>query len=66
MPSKIVSARERLAKYPLLLSKCSKEAATYGSCISQQAEIKRDICEKEFTKLIHCIRKASVELRTKV
>ncbi|VDM17273.1 unnamed protein product [Hydatigera taeniaeformis] len=55
MAVRIGCGRERLLKYPVLLSKCAKESKLYSNCIKSQAEVQRGVCEKEFLALLGCL-----------
>lgn len=66
MSNRIGSAKERLLNYPVLLSKCAKEAKLYATCIKNQVEVKHAACEKEFLALLGCLRKAAADSHTKL
>uniref|UniRef100_A0A8C8RWJ5 NADH:ubiquinone oxidoreductase complex assembly factor 8 n=1 Tax=Pelusios castaneus TaxID=367368 RepID=A0A8C8RWJ5_9SAUR len=56
-------ARERLRRFPELLTGCRDQAAAYGRCVAAtttgQAEVRRDMCAQEFEALRRCIRQAA-------
>ncbi|XP_030373095.1 uncharacterized protein LOC115623053 [Scaptodrosophila lebanonensis] len=59
-------ANQRLRNYPILLTKCADKAAAYASCVSRDLNIQHHICDTEFKEFMGCIRKAAVELKTKL
>lgn len=63
----VTRARARLAQYPILLSKCSVQAATYGRCVGTHLDgIEKDQCSKEFKQLMDCIRANAAKLGTRL
>jgi len=63
----VVSARARLAKYPVLLAQCGPEAAKYGRCVGNVLDdVKKNQCGKEFTALMDCIRINAKKMKTKL
>ncbi|XP_060796000.1 NADH dehydrogenase [ubiquinone] 1 alpha subcomplex assembly factor 8 [Neoarius graeffei] len=53
-----ISTRERMRRFPELLSRCSVEAAVYGKCVvsttTGKQELRKDLCLKEFEALKTC------------
>ncbi|KAM7146091.1 NADH dehydrogenase [ubiquinone] 1 alpha subcomplex assembly factor 8 [Macrochelys suwanniensis] len=56
-------ARERLRRFPELLAGCRDQAAAYGKCVAARAtgpaELRRDVCAKEFAALKECFTQAA-------
>lgn len=59
-------ARHRLSNYPALLTKCSVQGAAYAACVTQDFNVKQGTCEKEFVVFKECLKKAAVEMKTKL
>lgn len=59
-------ARKRLSNYPILLGKCSVQAAAYAACVTQDFNVKKGACEKEFVVFKECLQKAAIEMKTKL
>lgn len=59
-------ARQRLSNYPALLAKCSVQGAAYAACVTQDFNVKKEACEKEFVAFKECLQKAAVEMKTKL
>lgn len=62
----VIKARERLAKFPLIFAKCSKQSAVYAHCVLVKEEVKKDDCAKEFKEFYTCLQSAAKELKTKI
>ncbi|VDQ06432.1 unnamed protein product [Trichobilharzia regenti] len=60
MPSAF-NGKERLLRYPALLSQCIFESSAYAKCILSVEDVKRHSCEKEFQILKRCVQKRSQE-----
>ncbi|XP_072208395.1 NADH dehydrogenase [ubiquinone] 1 alpha subcomplex assembly factor 8 [Excalfactoria chinensis] len=54
-------ARARLRRFPALLAGCGEQAAAYGRCVAAasagSAELRRDVCLREFRALRECCAK---------
>ncbi|XP_033250911.1 uncharacterized protein LOC117189939 [Drosophila miranda] len=59
-------ANQRLRNYPILLTKCADKASAYAICVSRDPNVQHKICDAEFKKLLSCIRKSAMELKTKL
>lgn len=59
-------ARQRMSNYPTLLAKCSVQGAAYAACVTQDFNVKQGACEKEFVTFKQCLKKAAVEMKTKL
>lgn len=60
-------AKERFAKYPIVFSKCSKQASLYARCVLlREDSIKRDDCVKEFKEFQACLTSAAKDLKTRI
>ncbi|XP_063543529.1 uncharacterized protein LOC134751906 [Cydia strobilella] len=63
----VSKARERLAKYPLIFAKCSKQSALYARCVLQlDDQVKKDSCAKEFQEFKACLQSAAKDLKTRI
>ncbi|KAJ8377669.1 hypothetical protein AAFF_G00255140 [Aldrovandia affinis] len=56
-------SRERLRRFPELLSHCTPEAVAYGKCVSAtttgRQELRKDLCIREFEALKTCFVEAA-------
>lgn len=63
----VTKARERLAKYPLVFAKCSKQSALYARCVLlREGSVKKDDCVKEFEEFKSCLYSAAKNLKTRI
>lgn len=63
----VAKARERLAKYPLLFAKCSKQGTLYARCVLlKEDSVKKDDCAKEFQDFKSCLQFAAKDLKTRI
>lgn len=64
----VAKARDRLAKYPLVFAKCSKQATLYARCVLLQEDggLKKDHCSKEFQQFKNCLQSAAKDMKTKL
>lgn len=62
----VKKARERLAKYPMLFAKCSKQASLYAKCVLLTDEVKKDDCAKEFKEFSICLQSAAKDMKTRI
>ncbi|XP_026764878.1 uncharacterized protein LOC113523208 [Galleria mellonella] len=63
----VAKARERLAKYPLLFAKCSKQGTLYARCVLlKEDSVKKDDCAKEFQDFKSCLQSAAKDLKTRI
>lgn len=63
----VAKARERLAKYPLVFAKCSKQASLYAKCVLFKEDgVKKDDCAKEFKEFTVCLQSAAKDMKTKI
>uniref|UniRef100_G1NBA3 NADH:ubiquinone oxidoreductase complex assembly factor 8 n=1 Tax=Meleagris gallopavo TaxID=9103 RepID=G1NBA3_MELGA len=55
-------ARARLRRFPALLAGCGEQASAYGRCVAAasagSAELRRDVCLREFQALRECFARA--------
>ncbi|XP_045457241.1 uncharacterized protein LOC123667370 [Melitaea cinxia] len=60
-------AKERFAKYPIVFSKCSKQASLYARCVLlKEDSVKKDDCAKEFKEFQTCLTSAAKDLKTRI
>ncbi|XP_058117368.1 uncharacterized protein LOC131287283 [Anopheles ziemanni] len=59
-------ANQRLRNYPLLMAKCSVAAASYATCVTTDLNVTHRSCDKEFHAFKECMRKAAIEMKTKL
>lgn len=59
-------ANQRLRNYPLLMAKCSVAAAAYATCVTTDLNVAHRGCDKEFHNFKECMRKAAIEMKTKL
>ncbi|XP_056644067.1 uncharacterized protein LOC130449965 [Diorhabda sublineata] len=59
-------ARQRYRKYPLLLSKCGKDAVQYATCVLKKDNVNMNDCKKEFMDFKNCLQKAAASLKTRI
>ncbi|XP_068624572.1 NADH dehydrogenase [ubiquinone] 1 alpha subcomplex assembly factor 8 [Battus philenor] len=63
----VIKARERLAKYPVIFAKCSKQSLLYARCVLLKEEsLKKDDCAKEFQEFNACLQSAAKSLKTRI
>lgn len=63
----IAKAKERLAKYPVVFAKCSKQSVLYARCVLlKEGSVKKDDCAKEFQEFKTCLYSAAKDLRTRI
>ncbi|XP_022828448.1 uncharacterized protein LOC111357889 [Spodoptera litura] len=63
----ISKAKERLAKYPVVFAKCSKQSVLYARCVLlKEGSVKKDDCAKEFQEFKTCLYSAAKDLKTKI
>jgi len=48
-------AKNRLAKFPMLLKECGKEGLAYAACVSATDDPKHLQCQKEFLAFRSCL-----------
>lgn len=59
-------AKDRLAKYPVLIAKCSTVAAQYASCVTRDLDIQKHSCEKEFQQFRKCLAEQAKAMKTRL
>ncbi|XP_063995226.1 NADH dehydrogenase [ubiquinone] 1 alpha subcomplex assembly factor 8 [Diachasmimorpha longicaudata] len=59
-------AKERLRKYPLLLTECRAPAGVYAKCIVEKSNLAKDDCLPEFRKFKSCLVQAAAKNKTKL
>jgi len=63
----VLSARSRLAKYPLLVAECGPQTVKYGRCVGNAFdEVRKHQCSQEFKEMMDCIRKSAKKMKTKI
>lgn len=63
----ISKAKERLAKYPVIFAKCSKQSVLYARCVLlKEGSVKKDDCAKEFEEFKGCLYSAAKNLKTRI
>lgn len=63
----VAKAKERLAKYPLIFAKCSKQASVYATCVlTNEDSVKKDICAREFQEFKNCLYSAAKDIKTRI
>lgn len=63
----ISKAKERLAKYPVVFAKCSKQSVLYARCVLlKEGSVKKDDCAKEFQEFKTCLYSAAKDLKTRI
>lgn len=63
----VAKARDRLAKYPLLYAKCSKQGALYAHCVLiKESSVKKDDCAKEFADFKRCLQSAAKDSKIRI
>lgn len=59
-------ARARYRQYPLILSKCGKEATVYAQCVLKRDNVKINDCTEEFKLFKTCLQKTAASLKTRI
>lgn len=59
-------ARERLAKYPVLLTECHESASKYAKCVLAKSNLQKNHCEAEFSQFRICLMQAAKKNNTKL
>jgi len=59
-------AKLRIKSYPIFLSKCSKSASVYAACVTQDLNVNKNVCEKEFMEFKNCLIKEAKNLKLKL
>ncbi|CAK1595034.1 unnamed protein product [Parnassius mnemosyne] len=63
----VAKARERLAKYPVIFAKCSKQSVLYARCVLfKEDSVKKDDCAKEFKEFSACLQSVAKEMKTRI
>lgn len=63
----VIRARERLAKYPLVFAKCSKQSTLYARCVLlKEGSVGKNDCNQEFEQFKSCLTIAAKDLKTKI
>ncbi|XP_075987547.1 NADH dehydrogenase [ubiquinone] 1 alpha subcomplex assembly factor 8 [Anticarsia gemmatalis] len=63
----VIRARERLAKYPVVFAKCSKQGTLYARCVLlKEGSVKHNDCAKEFEQFKTCLTSAAKDLKTRI
>lgn len=63
----VAKARERLAKYPLIFAKCSKQGSLYAKCVLLKEDaVKKEDCAKEFKEFMTCLQSAAKDMKTRI
>lgn len=59
-------AKDRLAKYPVLVAKCSTSAAAYAACVTRDLDIQKHACDKEFREFKRCLVEQAKTMKTRL
>lgn len=59
-------AKDRLAKYPVLVAKCSSAAAVYAACVTRDLDIQKHACDKEFQAFKQCLVAQAKAMKTRM
>jgi hypothetical protein len=59
-------AKDRLAKYPILVAKCSSAAAQYAGCVTRDLDVKKHACDKEFQLFKKCLVEQAKNMKTRL
>jgi NADH dehydrogenase [ubiquinone] 1 alpha subcomplex assembly factor 8 len=59
-------AKDRLAKYPVLVAKCSTSAAAYAACVTRDLDIQKHACDKEFQQFKRCLVDQAKTMKTRL
>ncbi|XP_013197804.1 uncharacterized protein LOC106140718 [Amyelois transitella] len=63
----VAKARDRLAKYPVVFAKCSKQATLYARCVLfKEDTLKKGDCAKEFGEFKTCLQAAAKDIKTRI
>lgn len=62
----VKKANQRMRNYPLVLSKCAKSGAAYAACVTKDFNVAHKACDKEFVIFQECLKKAAMEMKTKL
>lgn len=63
----VTRARERLAKYPLVFAKCSKQSILYARCVLlKEGSVAKNDCAAEFEQFKNCLTLAAKDLKTRI
>lgn len=62
----VSKARARSRQYPIILTKCSKEAGVYAKCVLKRDNIIKDDCIEEFKHFKSCLQKTASAMKMKI
>lgn len=62
----VSKARSRYRQYPIILTKCSKEAMVYAKCVLKMDNVNKNDCGEEFRYFKNCLQKTASVMKTKI
>lgn len=59
-------AKERLRRYPALMTQCHESASKYASCVLAKSNLEKNACAAEFNELKRCLVKVAASGNTRL